>query len=238
MKFYENFCALVAIIVASLTVLPTFVLFPTYAQVNDAIESEIEGISPKQDPNAPFEESGIYTKNRIPTQMLALGKEVLVVFAINENMIKDNTKVHVTYQVTKNQEDPFDLKNYKEYRLDSLNPKEISLPFIPKEIGTFFLQEDLSYYIDDKNSYSSSGLSMPFVVVEKFSNAVGEDGHCKNSNRIIIHKPDFSKNICVKPTTLYKLMCRWDYYCNQELISAIDKFYKNSTAQTFPNTTK
>ena len=157
----------------------------------------------------PEPENGIYTKSRMSTQLLELGKEVDIVFVIKENMIGDTTKAVTKYQILKTQDEPFDTNDTSEFRFDSLNSNEISVSFSPKEFGAFFLKQDIEYSHDNGVSSAGSLSTLPFHVVEKFNKNTNEDGLCIKSGMVSLFKPDFSTNVCVTPETAMKLMNRW-----------------------------
>ncbi|NIU02245.1 MAG: hypothetical protein GWN01_15485 [Nitrosopumilaceae archaeon] len=48
-----------------------------------------------------------------------------------------------------------------------------------------------------------------FVVVEKYSKAIGTNGACKNPDLMHVIKPNYSSVICVTPSTYQQLHDRW-----------------------------
>jgi len=189
-----------------------FVIFPVYAQNTTNFEPESQNKPIGQEDNLEkiiITVHGLYTDNKLQTQLLERGEEVQIVFAIKEAMMGETTKAVVRYQIVLTQDDPFDTTDTAEFRFDSLNSNEISFPFYPQEVGRFFLRQDISYQHDSGISPAGGHSLMPFDVVEKFNKATNEDGLCKKTNMASLFKPDFSTNVCVTPQTAMKLMDRW-----------------------------
>ncbi|MDH5463728.1 MAG: hypothetical protein OEW49_05410 [Nitrosopumilus sp.] len=154
-------------------------------------------------------ENGIYTKSKMSTQLLELGREVDIMFVIKDSMVGEATKAVIRYQILETQDEPFDTNDIREFRFDSLGPNKISFPFSPQELGAFFLAQDLDYSNYDGISSAGSVSGRQFHVVEKFNKNTNEDGLCMKSGMVSLFKPDFSTNVCVTPETVMKLMSRW-----------------------------
>lgn len=189
-----------------------FVFLPVYAQHFPNIEFESKDPITYQENKThqtEIKDSGLFTKNKLETQMLALGQEAQIIFLIEEDMVGDTTKAVLRYQVLLTQDDPFDTKNIIEINLSSLKSREITIQFNPQEIGGFFLRQEILYNHEDCSSPASSNSVMQFHVVGKFNKVTDEDGLCQKSELVRLFKPNFSTNVCVTPTTALKLMGRW-----------------------------
>ncbi len=154
-------------------------------------------------------EHGLYTKSKMQTQTLEVGKEVQIVFVIIEEMIGETAKAVVAYQVKATPDSVSDTEGSAEFRFGSLDSDKISLPFVPQKTGVFFLKQDILYSFDDGFYPRSDSSGKKFHVVEKFSKASSEDGLCKKPEMVNIIRPDLSTNVCVTPETAKSLTDRW-----------------------------
>ena len=153
--------------------------------------------------------NGIYTKNELFTQLLELGKEADIVFAINEERARDAPKVITRYQILDTQDEPFDTGDTREFHFDSLNSDKFGIPFSPQELGSFFLKQGIEYSNDQEVSSGGSSSTVQFHVVGKFNKNTNEDGLCTKSSLVSLFKPDFSTNVCMTPENAMNLMSRW-----------------------------
>ena len=154
-------------------------------------------------------EHGLYTKSKMQTQTLEVGKEVQIMFIIQEEMIGETAKAVVAYQVKATPNAASDTEGSAEFRFGSLDSDKISLPFVPQKTGTFFLAQEILYSHEDGFYPRSDSSGKKFHVVEKFSKASSEDGLCKKSEMVSVIRPDMSTNICVTSQTATSLTDRW-----------------------------
>ena len=91
------------------------------------------------------------------------------------------------------------------FGVDINNPFYIKFPFVINQAGQYTY---LFYQTTDMFQGPGSGGMGGFVVVDKFSKAIDENGACKNDDFRRLIKHDYSTVVCVNSETAWKLIGR------------------------------
>ena len=123
---------------------------------------------------------------------------------IDQAMMEYNKRMenlYVNFQETSTMKD-FQIFSFKPEEL----PQSIKFPFTPQTNGKYFM---ILYHDFGSSPYTyNKGAFGSFLVVEKFSKAVDEDGECKKKEFRRIIKHDYSSVVCVSPSSISALKAR------------------------------
>lgn len=155
--------------------------------------------------------NGFYTEDGANTALLEVGQQAYIVFSLRDSKQQYLDKIDASYQIVEDENFPRSNDESITVSKDSLDMfMPLSALFVPEKPGSYFLRQTTTY--TDKHDTVPSGgnyqKNMPFDVISKFSNAIMNDGSCKNADLSIYIKSDFSTAVCVTHSTSVQLLQR------------------------------